>query len=156
MYFCIKCKEEKQGAPKLTNGVGSFCPDCHQDMLERSKASIAERNQLLGDKCIWCGDEGIDIKRPNGDTDRVCDKCQKGRSWLLSCIRHGERVAKYVAKTEQREAPARKLREKQALPFVPKGERVSFTPVSLHPATEDRLNRIEAMLNKLTNALGGI
>jgi hypothetical protein len=147
MYFCIKCKEEKQGAPKLTNGVGSFCPDCHQQMLDRSKAAIVERNRALGDKCLWCGTPGALLVRSDGDNQRVCKRCQEGRDWLLKCIRNGVHVARYVAKTEKRELPARKLRDEQAAPPAP-----AVAPV----AAEDRLNRIEAMLNKLTNALGGI
>jgi len=75
----------------------------------------------------------------------VCQKCDSHRDWILVQIRRSPRLARYVALCEAREAP------KRHVPSVPPPV---LAPVSkLPPETERRLDVMEKLLTKLSEAL---
>lgn len=157
MFKCATCKTTFDGTPAMTNGAGTFCRGCED--MRKHKATEATRARFadLGSDCIWCGETGPH-KDKHGASSRVCTTCDNNRDWLLRCIRHSNKAADYAAKTEERELPLRRERQAQeaAAKLAAKEAlaNASYAPVARDDSTE-RLDRLEKMLMKLTEALGG-
>ena len=157
MFKCATCKNTFEGAPSMNNGAGAFCSGC--DGARKHKAAEATRARFaeMGDDCMWCGEPGPH-KDKHRAVSRVCLACVNGRDWLLRCVRHSNKAADYAAKTEERELPLR--RERQAHEAAAKvAAREALENACAAPAARDdsteRLDRLEKMLMKLTEALGG-
>jgi hypothetical protein len=153
MYTCGMCKKRVEGEVALKNGAGSFCSECHAIIRERSAEGMRARSAALNGHCIWCG-EKITKANPAGGggshaSVNVHLACERNRDWALKCIRHSDRIARYVARTEERERPLREEREKAMRAAKP-----SIAAESVPSDDEARLRRLELMLNKLTQALG--
>ena len=86
--------------------------------------------------CPWCG-----VGIPEGK--HVCSRCDGHRDWVLLQIRRSPRLARYVEQCEAREAPKR---------GQPPPPLLGPSPV-LPPETARRLDVMEALLTKLSEAL---
>ena len=160
MFKCATCKTTFEGTPALTNGAGMFCSGCDDARIHKLTEATRARYAEMGHDCMWCGEPG-----PHKDSSgltRVCNTCDNNRGWLLRCIRHSNRAADYVAKTEDRELPLRRDRQaKEAAARLAANEAlanagsVTAAPVLRNEANE-RLDRLEQMIMKLTEALGGV
>lgn len=109
IYKCSMCKKDLTGPAALVNAAGRFCEECFDVIKKRISDSKIEWDG----RCPWCGsiiNESNKYTSGAGDA-HVCKTCSMNRSWLLSCIRHSDRPAKYTARIEDREAPNRAKRE---------------------------------------------
>ena len=152
MYTCNRCKKDIQGEVAFKNAAGSFCPDCKAIIHARAAEGTRARNALLNGGCIWCG-EKITPSNPAGKSHEGCNihlECEARRDWMLKCIRFSSKLAKYVARTEERERPLREEREKVARFTKPTVAEDHSAPTE----ADARLLRLESMMNKLTRALG--
>lgn len=155
IYTCATCKQAFSGTPAMSNGAGKFCASCDSVRRERMIQGTRARYAALGDDCLYCGAKG-----PHGTKDkptRVCKRCDDGRDWLLSCIRHSDKVVEYVTKTETKEKDARQARQAEEARLRLQAADTAV-PAQQEPdtKTQTRLDRLEAMLEKLTSALGGV
>jgi len=113
MYKCAMCKKEFDGEPALENGCGMFCAECKAIIHKRAERSLRKRGLSLNGRCLWCGEMITDATRETGKEDEhVCKFCSTNRDWLLKTIRMSSHQARYVARTEKREAPMREERER--------------------------------------------
>ena len=111
-FKCAMCKNTFPGKPALRNAAGVFCLKCKREIRERVVAGMPQWDGL----CPWCGCKINEKNRcsSGGDHEKhVCKTCDSNRSWLLTCIRHSEKAAKYVERIEEREAPQRQERAKK-------------------------------------------
>jgi len=154
MFKCCMCKMFKDGEPEMKNGLGVFCKDCKDKMKTKTSEGIKGYKMKNDGYCLWCGEkiEDTDLKKESGD-NHVCCSCNRHRDWLLRCIRHTNRVIRYVTRVEEKEKPERKAREKIRESREINADQVEEKPL---PEQEARLNRIELMLNKLIGKLGDI
>lgn len=160
-YRCVMCKGLFSGPPHVTNATGHICKDCNAERIRRlgeaNRKRVIER-RAMPKTCNWCGVSlPSDHKKMGGDSgevlsdDNTCDSCKKHRSWLLSCIRYSSHPSKYVAKTELREAGPRSDRQREeAKAAMATAEAASTTK------EQSRLDRLENMLSKLIDSLGGV
>lgn len=168
MYRCVMCKTAMEGNPALINGAGSFCGDCKKEIYKRAADGCKSKIKKIG-ACRWCGDREFIIRKPNnGVNEGVCTACENNREWLLKCIRFSHWPHQYVNRIEEREKPIREARireqlekEKQEAAKVledtpKKSTQTSFELVRDPHPLEGRLDRLETMLTKLTEALGGL
>lgn len=151
MYKCSMDGNNHDGEPALKNACGTFCPECKAKIHAKAAEGVKERIESLNGCCIWCG-EKITEANPSGKSHEGCnihETCEQKRDWVLKCIRHSDKMAKYVARTEERERPMREEREK--------AKRSAEQPTmaeTVPTEQEARLRRVELMLNKLVNSLG--
>jgi hypothetical protein len=178
------CKGEFQDPPAMINGTGKYCAGCKGEILARSfntrKHNRATRTRVPTKRaCIWCGSTGP-FHKCEEDIATVCKVCHTHRQWLLKCIRYSDKAAHYVAKREEKELPLRQEREAQAAALRDQARKaaeakpdalVTGGDLGMKPSVQvlqvlrepmldtaqiDRLARVEAMLQKLTAALGGV
>lgn len=152
MYTCGMCKKSVEGEVAFKNGAGSFCPECKAIIHARAAEGARARSAKLNGNCVWCG-EKITPSDPAGKSHEACNihvACEARRDWILKCIRFSDKLAKYVARTEERERPMREEREKALQSAKPTVVATEAMPNE----AEARLRRLELMLNKLTQALG--
>lgn len=152
MYKCATCKGTFNGIPRLKNNAGEFCEKCDSIRLAKMEAGIKKRSIELGDKCQWCGD---DIHNRKEGT-HVCNDCQKKRDWLLKCIRFSDKPANYVARVEEKERIQRLERERKQSELSHKITKTAPQTNENNPSELSRIDKIEEMLLRLTNALGGV
>lgn len=149
-FKCAMCKRTLLGQPALKNGTGIYCDECKAIIHARSAEKHRVRRAAQNEQCPWCG-KPITPTRPAGRSHVNCYihlTCERHRDWLLKCIRHSDYVAKYVARTEAKEAPRRKERQCQT------NVSVQTTTKANTPSDENtRLTKVEHMLNKLMKAL---
>jgi hypothetical protein len=185
MFNCSMCKEEFQDPPAMINATGKYCAGCKGEINARSvntrkhRHVIRTRVPTAERACIWCGSAGP-FHKCQEDTATVCKVCHTHRQWLLKCIRYSDKAAHYVAKREATELPLRQEREAQAAALRDQARKASEAKadalvtggeLGMKPAVQvlqvlrepmldtaqiDRLARVEAMLQKLTAALGGV
>ena len=159
MYKCGRCKTDFQGEPAMRNNAGSFCFNCEVDRKRKMAVAAEHRSNLLGDSCLWCGDKAARQSRgKEKQSIHVCQRCDEGRDWLLRCIRHSNRPSDYVLRTESREAPLRIEREKLAAIERQANATAGADKAKQTPDAKDetRLDRLERLLEKLTESLGGV
>lgn len=153
MYTCASCKKQIDAEPAVKNACGSFCPECRTVISEIQKQAITAKKEAraLERTCNWCGTHITANNAPSGKCDGyVCRQCETRRDWLLSAIRLSDHAAKYVARTEERERPGREDRERAMKAKAGHKLAADGTPFGF----DERLNRIELMLNKFSKALG--
>lgn len=153
-HTCVTCKKSFYGDPGVTNACGTFCKSCWSNMREKMSQSGGKfsKYKRMGESiCIWCGIE-LDEDSKAGGKELVCAPCDKNRRWLLSCIRATPHAAKYVSGVEEREKKARDARIKNM-----------EAAMKQNPATkeeeqggDDRIDRLEKMMEKLVASLGGL
>lgn len=152
-FTCVKCKGQFAGSPALRNATGCYCESCQDILVERMRSGAKRYADEQRGICPWCGDQitNANRQRRDGEDSNVCAPCAKNRTWLLNCIRKTDRVAKYVARIEDREKDARRANQARAVRQVVIAQAITSQPDS----RDDRIARLEAMIEKLTNALGG-
>jgi hypothetical protein len=185
MFNCSMCKGEFEEPPAMVNATGNYCAGCKGEINARSvnmrnqNRSIRTRVPTSERACIWCGSTGP-FHKCQEDTATVCKVCHTHRQWLLKCIRYSDKAAHYVAKREEKELPLRQEREAQAAALRDQARKaaeaktdalVTGGELGMKPSVQvlqvlrepmldtaqiDRLARVEAMLQKLTAALGGV
>lgn len=146
-FTCCMCKENFDDSPVFKNGAGEFCEECRHEMIRRIKESNASR--ASDGRCIWCGDplEGAVVD------DNVHIECTKNRDWLLKCIRHSGRVLKYVQRVDRREKELRQARIRREKAESESAANQISGDKAKKNGTDERLDRVEAMLTKLLSAL---
>ena len=149
-YICKMCQAPQKGQPALRNATGCYCKSCRDVITERMIEGSRRAAESRRGVCPWCGDVITEKNRQAGrekESENVCAPCVRHRVWMLKSIRYSDRLADYVSKTEQREAPIREARAKAIAQSPP----VKQSPTS----ADDRIARLESMIEKLTAALGG-
>lgn len=152
MYTCGMCKKSVEGEVAFANNAGNFCRECKAIIHARAAEGTRARSAALNGHCVWCG-EKITPKAPAGKSHKGCNihlACEARRDWILKCIRFSDKLAKYVARTEERELPMREERKKAMQAAKPTVAAAEAVPNE----AEARLRRLELMLNKLTQTLG--
>lgn len=154
-YRCAGCKRDYSGAPVLTNGAGSFCERCREDMVERLRAVTRDKVQQrrADPHCLWCGVETEAPPDNATDSYRVCAVCQKNRDWLLGCIRYSPRAAMYAKEREGVEGPKRDERERLAAEAEEAKKKAEVAlPDPQSPVVRSEIDDLKAML-RAQNAL---
>jgi DNA-directed RNA polymerase subunit RPC12/RpoP len=151
MYTCSRCKKDFDGEPFFKNAAGTFCQQCKKYIMDRMKEARITSNNALRGICLWCGEKitSENSLSASHDDEHVCRRCAKNRDWMLRCIRYSDRPAKYVARIEEKEAPARKAREIES-----ENIRNSLKVNEIPNAIDYRLDRLEKLLFKLSDELG--
>lgn len=169
-WKCCRCKRTFSATgPRMTNGAGKFCKDCHAAMVAASAAKNRARYAALNGNCLWCanpipaGELASPKAREESESVHVCKACANHVSWMLSRIRQSDRLAKYAASRENREAPKRRARELAAQAEQEQQKAAQNTPsatvsqqkdMRAITETEARISSIEAKLDRLLHALG--
>jgi len=168
MFKCCVCKREFEGQPALSNGVGNFCDDCKVEMQKKSRQAMQRQKEQASNICYFCGEPITNRNPAYGNEDsgykrHAHSRCCQNRDWLLKCIRASDRIAKYVAKREERERPKREERSRRQHHIEAQAKLTQQTPSEAKPqpdahmqTQENRLNQIEETLKKLVAALGGL
>ncbi len=146
MYKCSGCKRQFDGEPIMSNATGKYCQTCENTRKQRMMQALQRKHELLNGRCIWCND----MTEAENNRDHICRRCKSGRTWLLKCIRHSDKAAKYAAAREVEEAPAREVRIKASYEKT----KVAANGQSVSLDAESRLSRMEQMMEKLMKALG--
>lgn len=143
-FRCCRCKRTFDGEPGRTNGCGPFCDACTAEVWQEREIKTTDGRSKV---CVWCGE------RPTrGKNYSECKICHRHREWLLQVIRVSDRPARYVASREAKYGPEREARRRAA--ETPAGELVEEeSPV--RSEQDARLDRLESMLSKLIEELGG-
>ena len=150
MYTCSMCKKATDGDVAFKNAAGSFCKECKAIIHSRAAEASKARSHAPNGCCRWCGEKITTATMQTGkDDEHVCQPCTTRRDWLLNAIRHSDRPARYVARTEERERPMREERAKAM-----QAANMPLFEGTAHNDAETRLRRLELMIGKLTNALG--
>lgn len=156
------CKQTKSGSPVFENNAGTFCQTCRDEMKRRSVAAVLKKRENFDGKCMYCGGT-IDEKHPSSEMlygaggYRSHCECDTKRDWVLRCIRHSDKIAKYVEKTEKKEKPLREARLREAELKSQESAKLRKTGNSkCEDSPDERIARLEKMIENLTNALGGI
>jgi len=86
-YVCCRCGGSFEGMPKLkTPGkANSMCPDCHADMVAKS------RDRFNTGICVYCGG-----KLGEGDSPTVHKECEDHRDWVLKCFKYSSKLGDYI------------------------------------------------------------
>jgi DNA-directed RNA polymerase subunit RPC12/RpoP len=146
-YECVMCHKAMDGEPALKNGAGTFCPPCREVIRVRLAEAMEHRRQarLAPDgrpTCTWCG------RAIKDGQAGVCQPCDSHRDWVLKTVRRTDRLARYVARIEEKEAPERSAREMARR----RAEEQKPLPLAAPDPVAQRLERVEAMLAKMLEA----
>jgi len=150
-YQCVMCHKAMDGEPALKNGAGTFCPPCREVIRTRLAEAMAARRQArLGPDgrptCTWCG------RAIKDGQAGVCQTCDGHRDWVLKTVRRTDRLARYVARIEEKEAPERTAREQLREQTRRRFEEQKPLPLAAPDPVAQRLERVEAMLAKMLEA----
>jgi len=129
------------GSPERRN---VFCAGCKDEIAQRMVDATADRHD--NGICMWCGDA---YTNHDDATDHVCDDCKRKRDWVQKCGRFSNTIVRYVTNRAKkweyhRLMMARKVEESK------KPESVAHAVVE----SDDRLTRLELMMDKLCKSLG--
>ena len=153
--YCCHCKKTKPRSEcRLTNKCGDWCLECWDAIAKKRLESRLKKDAATNGVCKYCG-RPAELRAEN-DTTHVCSLTTKMRVHILECVRYSDVLARYVAATEDREAPERLIRKKaEAASLAVKIASPLPEVVQSIPTTQEaRMARIELMLNKLMKGLG--
>jgi hypothetical protein len=158
VYKCCMCDDgvTHTGTPAWKNAAGYYCPKHREIVKQRIADGMRKRVSLRDGVCIWCGEPIIEARNHgNNHTVNIHVECEKNRDWFLKCVRYSDVAAKYAARIEAREAPARKARKMLEDDIIV----VKSIPLSLHQPVvkserDERMENIEKMLKSLMDQLG--
>ncbi len=148
MFKCVFCKKEFTGEPVMRNGSGAYCKECKDELVRRMRIASQARRENFDGCCVWCGKKltSENIRRGKNNSG-VCRSCDTHREWLLACIRHSDKPAKYVSRVEDKECILREARNAKKRQSAPQH-------IDTGKEALDRLSRLENILGKLASEFG--
>jgi len=116
MFKCCMCKKHFSGNPKRKNAAGDFCDVCNKEIIRRARKSKDSKDHSSGDAtCPYCKRKVTDANRVKGKSNKnIHQSCAGKLRWVLSCIRKGDRMFKYVSYREKKYGPDRDAKIKEA------------------------------------------
>ena len=178
MFTCVMCKRDREDEPAMTNGVGSFCPECKDVMHRRSMAGTGKSPQAMRRRqepdiyrrstsdgvCCYCG-SGLSASEQNrsggGGNGHVCNRCANWRKWARQCVRYSDKLIRYTTNLEAREQPKRDERlAAQRMQAAEVAEAAVCVQRNLgieavaEPELLTRLGKLEGMVGRLLRDLG--
>jgi len=148
MFKCVFCKKEFTGEPAMRNGSGAYCEECKAELVRRMCVGNQARRENFDGCCLWCGEKLTSANiQPGKDNPGVCRSCDTHRDWLLACIRHSDKPAKYVSRVEAKEGILREARN---------AEKKQSATQNIDTGKEalTRLTRLENIIGKLASEFG--